>query len=81
MRGMIPLGVEGWRERQNLGGTELDAEAAALAAFYCDCDLAFSHCPSRSGRGATRTKFRLVSGNRRVDGVAEDDARRFGGKI
>src|ERR1017187_8269984 len=41
--GMVSLGVEGRREAEDLGGAELDAERAALAAFDVDAYVAFCH--------------------------------------
>jgi hypothetical protein len=40
---MVSLGVEGGREAEDLGGAELDAEGAALAAFDIDAYVAFCH--------------------------------------
>jgi hypothetical protein len=33
VRRVVALGIEGGREREHVGGTELDAEAAGLAAL------------------------------------------------
>ena len=40
---MVSLGVEGGREAEDLGGAELDAERAALAALDVDANVAFCH--------------------------------------
>jgi hypothetical protein len=40
---VIALGVEGRRERQHFGWTELHAETASLAAFDDDGNATFGH--------------------------------------
>src|SRR5271165_2244094 len=40
---VIALGVEGGREREDVGGTELHAEPTSLAALYYDLNRTFSH--------------------------------------
>src|SRR5215831_5327286 len=48
---VIALGVEGGRERKNVGGTELHAEPTGLAALHNDLNRTFCHAvfPWRGG--------------------------------
>jgi hypothetical protein len=50
MRWVIALGIEGGRERQNLGWAELHAEAARLATLHDDANCAFRHAPPVDNR-------------------------------
>ena len=43
VRGMVTLGVESRRKSQNVGGAELDAEAATFAAFDGNGNKPFGH--------------------------------------
>src|SRR5205823_2420843 len=43
VRRMVSLGIEGGRERQDLGGTELHAKAARLTALHNDVNSTFCH--------------------------------------
>ena len=43
MRRMVTLGIEGGGEREHLGGAELHAKAASLAALHDDGNTSFCH--------------------------------------
>src|SRR5271169_4019646 len=59
VRRVIALGIKRRRKRQHLGGTELDAEAAGLAAFHHNLDRAFCH---ESSFALRRTRGGLAGG-------------------
>jgi hypothetical protein len=43
MRGVIALGIKGRRKSEDMGWTELDTEAAALAALHSDGNKTLGH--------------------------------------
>jgi len=62
---VIALGIEGGRERQDFGGTELHAKAAGLAALYNNINSTFCHENPHVQKRLGTSKIKTIMGSGR----------------